>query len=542
MSFESRAIDEPSTSGGNYITEDGQMRRRNLKRSREENVGRAVSSKKLAKVFSYSRTFLLLHFNEAINEEKESFKKQRSILKIFNTTAARGLSQETKKVYQEMMNMRRKIKRYNMQRRNYKKRLEIAEQFVNNRFWETVPEHIKNMFLCYHRNMNRKECKRSFTLKEKIMALSIWKKIPKNYKFFQNLLLLPSTATLNKIIAQLDISPGICDSVFEAMKQNVKSFLPKEKYCILIFDEIQLSAGLQYNSTVDNIEGIYTDRNGSLQFADHATVWMLKGVYGARPWKQTVAFTYSNSSSTYLDITEMYTKIAMAAENIGLQVIASVCDQNSNNVKAINVLINNSPNQTISVNNREIIPLYDIPHLMKCIRNNLLTKDLQFSLDGTNQLIAKWEHIDGTYEIDRSNGPNRLLTKITDKHIKKECLQKMKVACCTQVFSATFAKVINLYANYRPIQGDHIVALSQDPKHTASLLLFINNLFDTLNNFYNESSNSTSYTRNVATWNEAIKVISSMKYIKQKPNDRTHPVVLNSWICTLKNVIKLNCK
>lgn len=40
------------------------------------------------------------------------------------------------------------------------------------------------------------------------------------------------------------------------------------------------------------------------------------------------------------------------------------------------------------INNKEIVPLYDPPHLLKEIRNNLMTKDLTFTLNDTKR-VAK---------------------------------------------------------------------------------------------------------------------------------------------------------
>lgn len=34
----------------------------------------------------------------------------------------------------------------------------------------------------------------------------------------------------------------------------------------------------------------------------------------------------------------------------------------------------------------KIMNLFDIPHLMKCTKNNLVTKDLSYEMDGTKQL------------------------------------------------------------------------------------------------------------------------------------------------------------
>ncbi|KAL6257286.1 hypothetical protein P5V15_012214 [Pogonomyrmex californicus] len=86
------------------------------------------------------------------------------------------------------------------------------------------------------------------------------------------------------------------------------------KYCVSIFDEMKLDASLIYNSAVDMVENFTDDGyNRKIEIADHAL------------------------------------NIVIKAHDAGLKVVAFICDQGS-----------------------KIIPLYDPPHLLKCIRNNLL--------------------------------------------------------------------------------------------------------------------------------------------------------------------------
>lgn len=50
-------------------------------------------------------------------------------------------------------------------------------------------------------------------------------------------------------------------------------------------------------------------------------------------------------------------------------------------------------NFRFEVDGIEIVPLYDYLHLIKCVRNHLLTKDILFrSTDGTERRES-WKHI-----------------------------------------------------------------------------------------------------------------------------------------------------
>lgn len=139
-------------------------------------------------------------------------------------------------------------------------------------------------------------------------------------------------------------------------------------------------------------------------------------------------------------------------------VVATVCDQGSTNQSAIKTLLKETNEQFTRTNqenpyfgfvegNQEIIPLFDVPHLMKGIRNNLLNKDLHFTLNKEKK-IAKWSHIVQFYKLDSSEPSLRICSKLTDSHILIDRINKMKVKNCTQVFSNTVGvlmKIISMW-------------------------------------------------------------------------------------------------
>lgn len=95
---------------------------------------------------------------------------------------------------------------------------------------------------------------------------------------------------------------------------------------------------------------------------------------------------------------------------------------------------------------KEIIPLFDAPHLIKGIRNNLLTKDLElyFRKPTEERLKASWRIIVLMYLIDQQINVQQELKNITIKHIifNKRNKQKMRVKLAAQVLSSSVAKFI----------------------------------------------------------------------------------------------------
>lgn len=53
------------------------------------------------------------------------------------------------------------------------------------------------------------------------------------------------------------------------------------------------------------------------------------------------------------------------------------------------------------IGTQNIIPLYDVPHLLKGLRNNLVSKDLHFTYD-KKKMIASWKHLIQFYELDKN--------------------------------------------------------------------------------------------------------------------------------------------
>lgn len=135
---------------------------------------------------------------------------------------------------------------------------------------------------------------------------------------------------------------------------------------------------------------------------------------------------------------------------LGLKVIGSTCDQVQTNVSAINGLIDpknfSEPKKQdgqilkYTIRDSEIIHCYDLPHLLKVVRNNFLNKDLEHCIskrwnisdsDGSDNVeddnveeiyTADWKVVaDVYYDLDLK-GSQRLLKKITDEHIKPDKL------------------------------------------------------------------------------------------------------------------------
>lgn len=77
----------------------------------------------------------------------------------------------------------------------------------------------------------------------------------------------------------------------------------------------------------------------------------------------------------------------------------------------------------------------------------MLQRDLVwYSKDG--RFVAKWDDILCAYQIDVTSGRFRLMPKLTDFHVVRQKIKKMKVSCATQVFSHSVVAAIDVMASY----------------------------------------------------------------------------------------------
>jgi len=136
---------------------------------------------------------------------------------------------------------------------------------------------------------------------------------------------------------------------------------------------------------------------------------MLRSI--VKKWKQPYAYYFCNSTTKTSDLVSYLKTVITSVNKTGLNIVATVCDQGGPNRAAINFLMTETLNRYAVLNKektnlgfeiegKEIIPIYHPPHLLKGIRNNLFTKDVIFTLDGTTY-TASWDHIVAVYEHDK---------------------------------------------------------------------------------------------------------------------------------------------
>lgn len=115
----------------------------------------------------------------------------------------------------------------------------------------------------------------------------------------------------------------------------------------------------------------------------------------------------------------------------GFYPVVLILDQHATNRKMTRLLGATEDDPTFDVDGQSVVMMYDTPHLVKSVRNNLLKKNLFY--DGQ---IVSFSHLIDFYEIDSQNSP-RFAPKFDLRCLVKQPFDKMNVGCATKVFSTS---------------------------------------------------------------------------------------------------------
>lgn len=379
------------------------------------------------------------------------------------------MSPKKQQLYGHVKRLYRNIKKVASSKASFKRRLNIAEKFSKEKGLEEnlgILNDVAATFIrCQIREANKSAKGGRFTIDEKILALSFYNQGPKAYRFLSKIFRLPSKATLNIFLNDIKFEAGINPNIFDALKIATNKMNASDKFVSVIFDEMAIMPGLHFNEKEEHIQGFEDMGQGqakrSCEIADHVLVFMVRGI--KKKFKQPVSYCFSaRGGAKYEQIKTLLKQILEILIKIDLKPITTICDQAAVNVRVIKSLIkdtkenylrrgdiNNYREGHFEINEFKVFPIYDPPHLLKGIRNNFISKNVEFGQEGLKK-VAKWDHIRYIYEAD--NAPNMIqglqaLPHITDEHVYPHKLKKMKVKHAAQIFSQRLASTLQLTSN-----------------------------------------------------------------------------------------------
>ncbi|KAK9709679.1 Transposase protein [Popillia japonica] len=352
--------------------------------------------------------------------------------------------------------------------------------------------------------MQNKPKGRRYSFEFKRDCLALYFTSPKLYK--QKLMQkfsLPNPSTLFRFVQHFQLNTGFNNPQFLAMlKCKIDNFNERNRFYILCVDEMTIKSHLFYCIGDDRIVGFedYGPNHRTFKPASTATVLLVRGVYSK--WSQPLSFFFSHTTcpgyilkNILFEAISQLKRIGLTVcgivsdmilfeaisqlKRIGLTVCGIVSDMGSNNMQVAHSLQITPEKPYFHVNEEKIVYMFDTPHLIKALRNNLLKYKFV-----SEEKEIRWDYITQFYNNDKKYGI-RAAPKLTDSHIQPTNFEKMKVKYATQVFSATVSAGLNLYIRFGAIPAAAIA--------TAEFIDKIDKCFDLLNS--SSTSSPKQYNR-----------------------------------------------
>lgn len=450
----------------------------------------------------------------------------------------------------KMVNLKLRREKRNLQRRigrlqaKVKKKKAKREVIVDKRqFLKCCEEYLKpNVSTLFKAQLKKKR----YTADMKKLCLKIYFASSRGYQTLGKILKLPSRTTLYRYIEDMQCTVGINKQLFEAMRVKIaqrEDQDPLYKYCSLSIDEISLMAHLSYVVKNDEICGFsnFPAKDLKHSIVDHATAVMVRGIFSK--WKQPVGHWFVNSSCDAEEAKKNILDVIRELSRIGLVVMNVTADMGASNQGLATKLGATESNPTFFVDNIEVSFSFDPPHLLKCLRNCILNKNI-ISYSETNQesgvmeiCEVKWIYIEEVSGFVKTYGL-RSESKLTPAHLAPRSKEKMRVKYAAQVFSETVAGQIRTYVDLDKMKRESLA--------TANFLSKFNKLFDILNSSAEIDSKTQyraaycgkpfqeQYLRAMLHLIEGIKITNAVG----KDVTRTFPF-LRGWKTTINSLLHL---
>jgi hypothetical protein len=313
------------------------------------------------------------------------------------------------------------------------------------------------------------------------------------YEFIRSLHYpLPSYRTLFDRIQQASFQPGIQVDVIKWMQCKLKSTAAQERDCVLMLDELAVRKFLEYDKGLRSFVGHITEEvrkpldekssGSSVLLASHALVVMIRGL--TTNWKQVVAYYLTGDSVDGSVLWNLVTRIIIQLNACEVNVRAVVCDMGSCNRAMWRVAgITASQNHVVNsvkhpvLSDQQLYFLPDVPHVLKNVRNCLLSQNIvlpndvveQFNLPGS---VVSVSHVRSLLDLQEAS-ELKITPYLQRKHVEPKQFEKMKVSFAAQLFSHSVSSALKfcVQAKLLPVE-----ALT-----TAWFLECVNQWFDVAN-------------------------------------------------------------
>ena len=415
-----------------------------------------------------------------------------------------------------------KLKHSNQELKQLKKRkdLDIAKDLLKD---QLTPDAF-NIVMAQLATKNRR---RRWSKEVKVYCLALAYKSPAAYRYLRSTFRIPSLRTLQRLFENFDLKCGFQKQLIELMKHECEKMQPKDKYCIVCFDEMALTARMSYDKQNDCVNGFanYGSYGQTKELGNHALVFMASGIFSS--WKQPLGFFISRNSAASDVLKTLLFECIKELSTAGYIVKAVICDMGSTNQKLMkdeDILVSEEK-PYFFFQNEKIFVFFDPPHLLKCMRNNLSAHDFAMKKTKNDQDTetdvesenVSWRYITQLYGIESGKPVSlRAAPKLTKKHVELGAFMKMKVKRASQVFSQSVYAALMSYVCSKELPTAAIP--------TASFVKQMDILFDIFNSSSKydkkifrkalyDGSPSLDFLREALKWLDTIEVLG----VKSQP-------------------------
>jgi len=169
------------------------------------------------------------------------------------------LTPKCKSLYTTSLLLQKQLRRERTRCRTFGQRLKAAEKmseaFLDSNVMGRLTPAAAIFTRLQFRETRNVPKDRRFTMNEKLLSLSLYKHSTKSYRILSKLFILPSRKTLSALLSKIPITNGIDKTFLKVLHINVQKLTEKERFCVILFDEVSIDAQLHYDSSAGSIVG-----------------------------------------------------------------------------------------------------------------------------------------------------------------------------------------------------------------------------------------------------------------------------------------------
>ncbi|XP_063371208.1 uncharacterized protein LOC134659494 [Cydia amplana] len=325
----------------------------------------------------------------------------------------------------------------------------------------------------------------------KIFAMKLYLWNPKSYKFVEKFFDLPSKDVIKRF--RMPVRSGLNPCLMEALKVKIEQMSILGKQCVVCVDVVQLKknlyydVGLDYLCGLEEIDGVVGEKQ-----AEYAVLIAVRGLYTR--WKQPVSFAFVAEKRRHPEIQAWLHATIEYLFDMGLNVKALITSPDEE-------FLDLPEEPYFEIKGGKIYNIIDFPDLLKTARDELIENDFHIGSS-----VIKWQHVLNVYDSDKTQ-ELRVLSSLTDKHVRPDDTSKNDVKLATQLFSSDLAAAMHFYVVGR-LQNKEIKATVE----------FMNNMKELYDILYSRSL--TNAYRSTTAQNKFLKeIVEYFKRIQMKNNN-----------------------